>query len=63
MITGFGAEYFATMEDGRRSTVADKSSLESYKSVLTSKNTEDTMVSHVKFVFFLFSSTYGTNCL
>ncbi|XP_024028586.1 aluminum-activated malate transporter 2 [Morus notabilis] len=43
-LEGFGAEYFATMEDDRRSTVADKSSLESYKSVLTSKNTEDAMV-------------------
>jgi hypothetical protein len=42
LITGFGDEYFKVPENGQ---IRDNSSsLEGYKSVITSKGSEDTMV-------------------
>jgi hypothetical protein len=42
ILTGYGGEYFKISEHGQH--VDDKSFLQGYKSALTSKNSEETMV-------------------
>lgn len=43
-LTGFAAEYFEKQENGQRKK-DDEASLKAYRTVLTSKNNEETMAS------------------
>ena len=53
-LTGFGGEYFPDPEDHEGNLMAskgDKALLQGYKSVLNSKNTEESLVSEAPLAF------------